>query len=30
VKIAFREQLIPKSRSWRPRLHTIQEISLAY
>jgi len=29
VKMAFREHLISKSRSWRPRLHTIQETGFA-
>jgi hypothetical protein len=29
VKIAFREHLISKSRSWRPRLHTIEETGFA-
>jgi hypothetical protein len=29
VKMAFREHVISKSRSWRPRLHTIQETGFA-
>jgi len=29
VKMAFREHLISKTRSWRPRLHTIQETGFA-
>jgi len=29
VKMAFKEHLISKSRSWRPRLHTIQETGFA-
>lgn len=29
LKMAFKEHLISKSRSWRPRLHTIQETGFA-